>query len=340
MKKLILGFGLLALVITLYFLVQVSPSQEEVTISPKALETQVKTPPPSLNEMAKRKINLNLKNVVSKDTASHPCNKIIDPLVEGSYEDLLEDSDEFYSNLRDPACQKALEPVLKNNPQLQSLEKQCLKQTTPECESLLFFLKTWAVSLKYPDSIDLADLDETILANKLMFNFTSNPALPVEAIDGNLKILDEMISRNPSLFGAQKAKLIHLFAKEFQYNINVEEEFASTLDSLNSLKSDRDIEELLLVRNLTGKKLDKDKILENIDNFIEKHPESPKGIYYRAALEWNVFKNPNKTKFWLEKARSLAPNDPQVLHSLEKLINAKPDQAIFYFSFNFDLQEV
>ncbi len=339
MKKLILGFGL-ALAFTLYFLVQDNPSLEEVTLPSKPLKIQAKTSPPSINELAKKKINLNLKNAVSKDTASHPCNKIIDPLVEGSYEEVMEDSDEFYTNLKDPSCQKALEPILKNNPQLLSLNKQCLRQNTPECESLVFFLKTWAVSLKYPESIDLADLDETILANKLMFNFTSNPALPVEVIDGNLKILDEMISRNPSLFGAQKAKLIHLFAKEFQYNINVEDEFSSTLDSLNSLKSDRDVEELLLVRNFIGKKLDKDKILENIDNFIEKHPKSPKGIYYRAALEWNLFKNPSKTKFWLEKARSLAPKDPQVLHSLEKLINAKPDQAIFYFSFNFDLQEV
>lgn len=338
MKKLILGFGFLALAITLYFLVQVRPSQEEVTFSPKSLKTQVKTPPPSLNEMAKRKINLNLKTVVSKNTASHPCNKIIDPLVESSYEELLEDSDEFYENLKDPSCQKSLEPILKNNPQLLSLEKQCLRENTPVCESLIFFLKTWAVSLKYPDSIDLADLDETILANKLMFNFTSNPALPVETIDGNLKILDEMISRNPSLFGAQKAKLIHLFAKEFQYNINVEEEFANTLDSLNSLKADASVKEILLVKTILGKNSGKDKI-EYADNFIENHPNDPKALYYRASLEWNLIKDQKKTKFWLEKARSLAPNDPQVLYSLEKLNNAKPDQAIFYFALNFNLQE-
>lgn len=342
MKKLIIGLGL-ALAITIYFLVQVKPSQEEVSLPPisnNSLKTQEKTLPTSLNELAKKKINQNLKNVATQNTTAHPCNKIIDPLVEGSYEEILENSGDFYTNLKDPACQKALEPILKNNPQLLNLERQCLGKITIECESLIFFLKTWAVSLKYPNSIDLADLDETILANKLMFNFTSNPALPLEIINENLKILDEMISKDPSLFGAQKAKLIHLFAKEFQYNLDVEDEFTTTLDSINSLKSDPEIEELLMVRPFYKKKLDKEKIIENIDNFIQKYPDSPKGPYYRAALEWNIMKNPNGTKAWLEKARALAPNDPQVLHSLEKLDSAKPNQAIFYFSFNFDLQEV
>jgi len=343
MKKWLLGIAL-ALAITLPFLLKSSPipiNVDEVISSSKShkpLKTKANIPPTSLNQLAKQKINLDLDKV--KDTSTHPCHKIIDPLLDSSFEDLLENSQEFYTNLKEPLCQKTLESSLKNNPQLVDLQKRCLNKITPECESLLLFLKTWAVSLKYPDNIDIADLDETILANKLMYNFSSNPALPVEVLDQNLKILDEMISRNPSLYGAQKAKLIHLFAKEFQYNINVEDEFSSTLDSLNSMKSDRDIDELLLVRNISRKSLDKEKIFENIDSFVKKYPESPKGLYYRAALEWNIMKNPVKTKYWLEKASSVAPNDPQVLYSLEKLNTAKLNQPIFYFSFNFDLQEV
>jgi hypothetical protein len=341
MKKWLLGIGL-ALAATLSFLLKSNPPQVEgVQIeSPKALKIQEKMPPTSLNQLAKQKIKLNLKQDGIKDTSSHPCSKIIDPLLESSFEDLIENSEEFYTDLKEPLCQKAVESSLKNNPQLIDLQKRCFNKITPECESLVFFLKTWAVSLKYPDNIDIADLDETILANKLMYNFSSNPALPVEVLEQNIKILDEMISKNPSLYGAQKAKLIHLFAKEFQYNVNVDDEFASTLDSLNSIKSDRDIDELLLVRNSTGKILVREKMFENIDHFIEKYPESPKGFYYRAALEWNILKNPVKTKYYLEKARSLAPNDPQVLYSLEKLNTAKLNQPIFYFSFHFDPQEV
>jgi hypothetical protein len=343
MKKWLLGIAL-ALAVTLPFLLKSSPlpinGKEFISSSKshKPLKTKENIPPTSLNQLAKQKINLNLGEV--KDTSSHPCQKIIDPLLDSSFEDLLENSQEFYTNLKEPSGQKTLESSLKNNPQLIDLQKRCLNKISPECESFLLFLKTWAVSLKYPDNIDIADLDETILANKLMFNFSSNPALPVEVLDQNIKILDEMISRNPSLYGAQKAKLIHLFAKEFQYNINVEDEFSSTLDLLNSMKSDRDVDELSLVKNILRKDLDTDKKQEINDNFIQKNPESPKGLYYRASLEWNIFKNPAKTKFWLEKARSVTPNDPQVLHTLEKLNRAKPNQAIFYFSFNFNLQEV
>jgi len=94
------------------------------------------------------------------------------------------------------------------------------------------------------------------------------------------------------------------------------------------------------VRGFSKKNLDKEKSLETINNFTQKYPESPKGFYYRAALEWNLMKNPNGARKWLEKAKNLAPNNPQILHSLEKLEKAKPDQAIFYFSFHFDLQEV
>jgi tetratricopeptide (TPR) repeat protein len=233
-----------------------------------------------------------------------------------------------------------LEPVLKNNPQLLDLEKKCLANNSPECDSLLFFLKTWAVSLKYPDNIDPADLDETILANKLMYNFTANPALPPEVLDQNLKFLDEIISKNPSSYGAQKAKLIHLFAKEFQYNADVEEEFQNTLDSMESLKSDMEVIEMLLVKTFTTKNRSREKILEKINNFIEKYPQSPKGPYYRAALEWNLMQNPKETKNWLEKAKSLDPSDAVVLNSLENLKHAQPGEAIFYFTFHFDLEEV
>lgn len=339
MKK-IIGLGL-ALAITLYFLVQVRSPQmvvEDIPKTDKSLKTQTKPQTTTLNELVKKKVNLNIANAPTEDTTSHGCHKLIDPLVESPLNEVLENSEEVYENLKDTACQKAITPVLKNNPQLLHLQKRCLEKVTPECESLIFFLKTWAVSLKYPDNVELEELDETILANKLMFNFTSNPALPVEVLDKNLKILDEMISKNPSLFGAQKAKLIHLFAKEFQYNLDVEEDFASTLDSLNSVKSDRTIEELLMVRSFSKK--NQEKIIENINNFIQKYPESAKGFYYRAALEWNVRKNQNETRKWLEKAANLAPNDPQVLHTLKKLDKAKLDQAIFYFSFHFDLEEV
>ena len=343
MKKLIVGLGL-ALAIILYFLLHNPTSVDtNVPFLPKTsnlLKTHDKQSSPSLNNLAKKKINQEQIKVAVKDTTSHPCNSIIEPLVETSLEEILETPQDIYINLEKTACQEALTPVLKNNPQLLDLEKRCIKKITPECDSLLFFLKTWAVSLKYPDDVNLADLDETILANKLMFNFTSNPSLPVEVLDKNIKILDEMLSKNPNLYGALKAKVIHLFAKNFQYNLNVEDEFNNSIDSLNSIKSDSEIEELLVVKSFSNKSAGKEDILEKINNFISNNPNNPKGPYYRAALSWNIMKNPSETKYWLEKAKSLAPNDPYVLYSLEKLNKAKPDQSIFYFSFRFDLQEV
>ncbi|MFI5389824.1 MAG: hypothetical protein ACHQYQ_00575, partial [Bacteriovoracales bacterium] len=199
MKKSIFGLGLF-LALAIYFLVQKTPSKiEEVqpTVVNKPLKT--KETSPSLKELAKKKIT---KLASIKDTSLHPCHEIIDSLVDSSFEDIKENTEDLYSHLRNDNCQKSLEPALKNNPQLLDLENRCLANNSPDCDSLLFFLKTWAVSLKYPDSIDISDLDETILANKLMYNFISNPALPPDVLDKNLKILDEIISKNPSSYGA------------------------------------------------------------------------------------------------------------------------------------------
>ncbi len=338
MKKSIFGLGMF-LALAIYFLVQKTPSKiEEVQPSIVNKPLKTKETSPSLKELAKRKIDTKLPSI--KDTALHPCHKIIDSLVDNSFEEIKENTEDLYDHLRNANCKKALEPVLKNNPELLGLEKKCLANNSLECDSLLFFLKTWAVSLKYPDSIDISDLDETILANKLMYNFTANPALPPEVLNQNLKILDEIISKNPSSYGAQKAKLIHLFAKEFQNNADVEEEFQNTLDSMNSLKSDPEVEEMLVVKPFIKQNRSSEKILEKINNFMEKYPQSPKGPYYRAALEWNLMQNPKETKNWLEKAKSLDPRDAAVLNSLENLKRAKLGEPIFYFTFHFDLEEV
>jgi hypothetical protein len=192
--------------------------------------------------------------------------------------------------------------------------------------------------MKYPDDIDPRDLDETILANKIMFNFTANPSLPKEILDKNLILLEEIISKDPSLYGVQKAKLIHLFAKGFQYGDNLEEEFQNTLDSIGTLRSDPEVEEMLIVKKFIEKNFDNEKTLSMLNDFMKNFPENPKGPYYRAAIEWNIKKDPHNTKFWLEKAKKLAPSDPQVRYSLDSLKNAKPNQSIFYFSFHFDLE--
>ncbi len=337
MKKVVIGLALFV-GMAIYFLVQKTPNtvlEKEPISSAKPLK--IKDSITGLKEIAKRKITL---KIPGRDSSLHPCHKVIDNLAESSFEEIKEQSGELFDVFKNVNCINEYSRVVKNNPQMLELLKNCALKYTPYCDALIFFLKSWAVSLKYPDTMDVADLDESILANKLMFNFNSNPALPLDVLNKNLVILDELIAKDPSLYGAQKAKLIHLFAKEFQYNEDVEEEFQNTLESLNSFRSDPEIEEMVMVKTLTNKKFKKEDALNRIDEFIEKFPGNPKGPYYRAALEWNLMQNPKEAKFWLEKAKSLAPNDRQVIHSYESLKNAKLGQSIFYFSFQFNLEKV
>ena len=339
-KKLLGLFFLVALAVSFFLIYErekpnlPSPKFVEVT------EERTFTKPQKILDLANGRPSKDPKTK-KIDNKDHPCQELIGLFVDNSLSDIRKRPEDILE-LGIGGCNKEIDKAL-GKTFIGPMREVCLKNPedlkSRDCDTFLTYFRAWAISMSFPDD-DLSSLDETILINKFIWQFASNNDFKLEGVDQSLKMADEIISRRPDFYGAYKAKLIPLFLKENKHKQNMEDAITSTLESLNSLGADEEVDEFPIVRELNSENIDEDKVKTYIDTFIQKHPNSSRGQYYHAALTWKKHKNKAETKRILENALKLNPKDDFVRETLRSIENSKEGKPSFYFSFNFDFQNI
>jgi tetratricopeptide (TPR) repeat protein len=339
-KKLLGLFFLVALTVSFFLIYErekpnlPSPKFVEVT------EEETFTKPQKILDLANGRPSKDPKTK-KIDNKDHPCLELISLFADSSLSDIRERPEDIL-DLRKGNCNNEINKAL-GKTFLGPMREVCLKSpkdlNSRDCDIFLTYFRAWAISMSFPDD-DLSSLDETILINKFIWKFASNNDFKLEGLDQSLKMANEIISRRPDFFGAYKAKLIPLFLKEIKHKQNMEDDITSTLDVLNSLGTNEEVDEFPIVRELNSENIDENKVKDYIDTFIQKHPNSSRGQYYLAALKWKKTKDRAATKKILEKALKLNPKDEFVRESLRSMNNSKEGKPLFYFSMNFDFQNI
>jgi len=339
MKKILLGLFFLVVLAVLFFLLY----QEEKLNLPspipaKVTEEKTLIKPKKILDLANGRPSKNLK---IKDQ-SHPCSELINIFSNTSLNETQESVEDIIEFGAKVDCQKDIQSALKGTV-IESLKKNCLSSAknlkSKACENFLINFRAWGINLSFPDD-NLAALDETVLINKFLWNFTNNPEFKLDKLDISLGMINEILSRRPDFFAAYKAKLIPLFMKEVKYKQDVEEDLSSTLEALNSLGRDKQVDEFPIVLSLNKENIDEEKSREYINNYFKKHPNSSRGYYYLAALEWKRNKNLSGAKKILKKALRVNPKDEFVQSTLDSIKKSKEGKPTFYFSIDFNFENL
>lgn len=133
-------------------------------------------------------------------------------------------------------------------------------------------------------------------------------AAPIEKLDRNIAIADELIQQNPDIYAAYKGKLLSLLMKELKYKQDIDPaQYDDLYEILLQFRGEGERDEVLA--ELSGQSfelegIDQDliqipflrlKALGDIDSlaqmsqeYIEVYPESYIGYMYRAEASWSV----------------------------------------------------
>ncbi|RLA63802.1 MAG: hypothetical protein DRQ88_06895 [Epsilonproteobacteria bacterium] len=340
MNKKLLGLFFFVILAVVFFLAYPLSKKENLPppIFVEVTKEKTLTKPKKILDLAKDRPSKKLK----REDKSNPCSELVTLFSDIAYNEITENIKLIIAFGSQTSCQDEIKNTLKGTV-IEAMSEKCFKSAkilkSKQCEKFLINFRAWAINSSFPDD-NLAGLDDTVLINKFLWNFSNNPGFKLDKLDKSLTMIDELISRRPDFFAAYKAKLIPLFIKEIKHEQDMQEDLASTLEALHSLASDEQVDEFPIVLNLNKKNIDEEKIRVHIDDFIKKHPDSSRGYYYLAAIDWKKNKNLDETKKLLKKALKINPKDPFIKETLKSIKNSKNKKPSFYFSIEFNMGDL
>ncbi|MFZ4714309.1 MAG: tetratricopeptide repeat protein [Bacteriovoracaceae bacterium] len=215
-------------------------------------------------------------------------------------------------------CVKTLTDV--GSPVINGEMQKCLQknvmQNADSCSSLIAFLRAYLLT-KEAGEKSLKERELPELIGELMWNFIQSPTPKLADLDRNLKIADELIDRDPSMYDAYKAKMVNLFVKEMNHKANVDEEFDRTVEGLKSLsEDDPEVESLPFIRQIS--KGNWKGVDEWADDRMNSNPEDYRGFYAKSAYYWQN-KNADEAIRYMNRAVRLNPQDGDLRKTLQGL---------------------
>jgi hypothetical protein len=240
------------------------------------------------------------------------------------------------------SCIKSLDQQIQN-PELKSQIEICLKETifkpNTQCNGWLFMLRALAINLIY-DSENFDNYDSNILINKIVGSFMqmNNPSLAM--IKNNIAMSDILISRDPNLYPAYKAKLMNLFLQELIHGkINLQNELVETWESMSQFALDEEVQDFPLLREFIKNQNNSADLNQYIGDYLIQNPKSVKAHYFKAGIEW---KSGNKKSAinWLNQAHQLDTNNRDVNYTLELIENANNGDAIFRITMGLNFSQI
>jgi hypothetical protein len=240
------------------------------------------------------------------------------------------------------SCIKSLDAKIQNA-ELKSQIEVCLKETNFKpnslCASWLFMLRALAIDLIY-DSSNLENYDSNILINKIVGSFMqmANPSRAM--LKNNIAMSDILISRDPNLYPAYKAKLMNLLLQELIHgNINLQNEMVETWESMSQFTLDEDIQDFPLLREFIKNQNNEADLNQFIDDYLTQNPQSVKAHYFKAGIEWKSG-NKEAAKLWLNKAHKLDPQNNDIRYTLDLIDNANSGDAIFRITMGINFSQI
>lgn len=136
-------------------------------------------------------------------------------------------------------------------------------------------LRAYVIGKLFPPAESYSAYATPVLANLLTMNFLDRKNLTAPQIDQNIAIADEIIARDPSAYGAHKAKLISMMIKESKFKSPIDDEQFDT--SLNNLASFETVDDTFAIREeslLIEARDNLQKLESNLDETAESMEEA------------------------------------------------------------------
>ena len=116
-----------------------------------------------------------------------------------------------------------------------SVAQEVSPENIDRCVQLAFEFRSIAVAKIYITPENYADLDTSVLGNILTRNSLMIRDAELAQLNQNVAISDEMIRREPELYGAYKVKLVSMLMKEAKYREAMDEgEYESLVSQMSS----------------------------------------------------------------------------------------------------------
>lgn len=116
-----------------------------------------------------------------------------------------------------------------------SVAQEVISENLDRCVQQAFEFRSIAVANIHISADNYADLDTSVLGNILTRNSLMIRDAAIEQLNQNVAISDEMIRREPELYGAYKVKLVSMLMKEAKFREAMDEsEYESLVSQMSS----------------------------------------------------------------------------------------------------------
>lgn len=226
-----------------------------------------------------------------------------------------------------------------------NFREQCLeKKDQKACYTAAFFYRAHITEFLTKDERPDQISDPKVLIDKLFARFLVNPVSAAE-------IADRLVELQPDYYPASQAavlsRLFDLFKGDGKPNPD-SPEFRRVTDGIEKLSqmnpSDPQNVELQMLLGSIGDN-SAERVKDMAESFERQSPHSATSAYYLAWAEYKLGDAEAGAR-WLARAAQLAPNDPRIKETQEK-IKANPyfykspnekDRSVFTATFSFNIQ--
>lgn len=195
------------------------------------------------------------------------------------------------------------------------------KEKLEECQTLLSFYRASIIG-RATEAMDPKEMSAPALMNGIIAFFGSQDFGNVEKRERAMALTDELIRKEPGLYGAKKAK-----AALYMFSLNPQDPASAQnlRDAVAKCRESGQADNELLEGELVSYKImnDDEGYRREINQLLEREPRNSLGHYFQASVLWNE-KNKLGAIAELEKALSLNQSDERVRTTLEKVRSAEP----------------